>query len=197
MGYRIQGTQSEGANIWKTSLKIGITTTSKVDDIHMSWSKQNYFVIVGVNSSWKCDNFTLLQRHILNRLYQLIGIHIGTNPYQIELVETLVWTLCTEIHIIENYMVKLFLVCIPHPVPTILQWLLGTTTSARWLLMDWFYSVRCHQQTLCSTAVGIVFAQSHTTKCNRIECSWVTINTPGWVLMAWLYLAPRYQRRSW
>ena len=160
MGYRIQGTQSEGTKIWKTSLKIGITTTSKVDDIHMSWSKQNYIVIVGVYSSWKCDNFTLLQRHILNRLYRLISIHTGTNPYQIELVETLVWTLCTEIHIIENDMVKSFLVCIPHPVPTILQWLLGTATSARWLLMDWFYSVRCHQRTSCSTAVGIVFAQS-------------------------------------
>ena len=38
---------------------------------------------------------------------------------------------------------------------------------------------------------------SHTTKCNRIECSWVTITTPGWVLMAWLYLAPCYQRQSW
>ena len=38
---------------------------------------------------------------------------------------------------------------------------------------------------------------SHTTKCNRIECSWVTITTPGCVLMAWLYLAPCYQRRSW
>ena len=117
MGYRIQGTQSEGAKIWKTSLKIGITTTSKVDDIHMSWSKQNYIVIVGVYLSWKCDNFTLLQRHILNRLYRLISIHTGTNPYQIELVETLVWTLCTEIHIIENYMVKSFLVCIPHSCP--------------------------------------------------------------------------------
>ena len=156
MGYRIQGTQSEGAKNWKTSLTIGITMTSKVDDIHMSWSKQNYIVIVGVYSSWKCDNFTLLQRHVLNRLYRLISINTGTNPYQIALVETLVWTLCTEIHIIENYMVKSFLVCIPHPVPTILQWLLGTTTSARWLLMDWFYSVRCHQR----TAVGIVFTQS-------------------------------------
>ena len=139
MGYRIQGTQSEGSKIWKTSLKIGITTTSKMDDIHMSWSKQNYIAIVGVYSSRKCDNFTLLQRHILNRLYRLISIHTGTNPYQIELVETLVWTLCTENHIIENYMMKSFLVCIPHLVPTILQWLLGTTTSARWLLMDCFF----------------------------------------------------------
>ena len=147
-GYRIQGTQSEGAKIWKTILK-----NNDIKSGRYSWSKQNYIVIVGVHSFWKCDNFTLLQRHILNRLYRLISIHTGTNPYQIELVETLVWTLCTEIHIIENYMVKSFLVCIPHPVPTILQWLLGTTTSARWLLMDWFYSVRCHQWTSCSTAV--------------------------------------------
>ena len=161
MGYRIQGTQPEGANIWKTSLKIGITTTSKVDDIHMSWSKQNHIVIVGVYSS--CESATIL--HCCNGIFwigytELTSIHTGTNPYQIELVVTLVWTLCTEIHIIGNYMVKLFLVCIPHPVPTILQWLLVTPTLARWLLMDWFYSVRCHQRTSCSTAVGIVFAKS-------------------------------------
>ena len=87
MGYRIQGTQPEGANFWKISLKIGITTTSKVDDIHMSWSKQNHIVIVGVYSSWKCDNFTLLQRHILNRLYRTYQ-----HPHRYESISN--WACC-------------------------------------------------------------------------------------------------------
>ena len=160
MGYRIQGTQSEGAKIWKNKSKDWDYNDIKSGRYSYVVIKTKWYSHCSVYSSWKCDNFTLLQRHILNMLYRLISIHTGTNPYQIELVETLVWTLCTEIHIIENYIVKLFLVCIPHPVPIILQWLLGTTTSARWLLMDWFYSVRCHQRTSCSTAVGIVFAQS-------------------------------------
>ena len=153
----------------------------------MSWSKLNYIVIVGVYSSWKCDSFTLLQRHILNRLYRLISIHTGTNPYQMELVETLVWTLCTEIHIIENYMVKSLLVCIPHPVPTILQWLLGTTTPAvvaDGLVLFCAVSSADIMFDGCRYCFRTKLVLSYTTKCNRIECSWVTITTPGWVLMA-------------
>ena len=69
--YIIQGTEPKGAKIWKTSLKIGMTTTSKVNNIHMSWSKQNYIVI-----NWRCKfvlklrQSTLLRRNILNRLYR-------------------------------------------------------------------------------------------------------------------------------
>ena len=160
MGYRIKGTPPEGAKFWKTSLKIGITTTSKMYDIHMSWSKQNDIVIVGVYSSWKCDNFTLLQRHIPNRLYRTYQ-----HPHRYESISNWACRIIgmNTVHrnpLIGNYMVILFLVCIPHPVPTILQCLLVIPTLARWLLMDWFYSVRCHQRTSCSTAVGFVFAQS-------------------------------------
>ena len=52
----------------------------------------------------------------------------------------------------------------------------------------------CHQRTSWSTGCRYCFCTklvlSHTTKCNRIECSWVIITTPGWMLMAWLYFAP-------
>ena len=165
-----------------------------------------------VYSSWKCDNCTLLQRHILNMLYRLISIHTGTNPYQIELVETSVWTLCTEIHIIENYIVKSFLVCIPHPVPIILHPKLEfrAPVGARCIGHNHISAVVADGLVLfCAmSSADIMFdgcrycfrtklVLSHTTKCNRIECSWVTITTPGCVLMAWLYLAPCYQRRSW
>ena len=129
---RIQNTKN---TIWRNK---NLKNKSKDRDYNIKSGRYSYVVIktklychCRCIFALKVRQFTLLQRHILNRLYRLISIHTGTNPYQIELVETLVWTLCTEIHIIENYMVKSFLVCIPHPVPTILQWLLGTTTSAR------------------------------------------------------------------
>ena len=166
----------------------------------MSWSKQNYIVIVGVYSSWKCDNFTLLQRHILNRLYRLI-------PHRYKSISN--WACRNigmntvhKIHMIENYMVKSFLVCIPHPVPTILQWLLGTTMHISAVVADGlvlFCAVSSADIMFdgCRYCFRTKLVLSHTTKCNRIECSWVTITTPGRVLMAWLYLAPCYQRRSW
>ena len=120
---------------------------------------------------------------------ELTSIHTGTNPYQVELVVKLVWTLCTKIHITGNYMVKLFLVCIPHPVPTILQWL--------WLVLFCAMSSADIMFNGCRHCFRTKPVLSHTTKCNRIECSWVIITTPGWVLLAWLYLASCYQRQSW
>ena len=132
---------------------------------------------------------------------EFISIYTGTNPYQHELVETLVWTLCTEIHIIGNYMVKLFLVCIPHPVPKNSAMAIGHTHISA-VVADGLvlFSAMASADIMfdgCRYCFRTKPVLSHTTKCNRTECSWVIITTPGWELLAWLYLAPCYQRRSW
>ena len=201
MGYRIQGTQPVGAKIWKTSLKIGITTTSKVDDIHMSWSKKDYIVIVGVYSSWKCDNFTLLQRHFLNRLYRTYQ-----HPHRYESISN--WA-CRNIGMNtvhrnpHNW--KLYGEIVPcmHPTsyPNNSAMAIGHThisaVVADGLVLFCAMSSADIMFDGCRYCFRTKPVLIHTTKCNRIECSWVIITTPGWVLLAWLYLVPCYQRRSW
>ena len=159
----------------------------------MLWAKHNHIVIVGVYSSWKCDNFTLLQRHILNWLYRTYQ-----HPHRYESISN--WA-CHNIGVNtvhrnpHNW--KLYGEIVPcmHPTscPNNSAMAIGHThisaVVADGLVLFCAMSSADIMFDGCRYCFRTKPVLSHTTKCNRIECSWVIITTPGcWLGYIWRHV---------